>query len=333
LNFDYDPLAICPYFENTLKFMCATPRADGTWDEEDEQCLEKITLIKALFCYTLTPRPYADYGLEVFPYLWGKPGHGKGSLLSVLQTLCGSAAAAWTVSGLNNPNLLNAIAGKLAGICTEAKGTWTAQALEVMNKIASNEPIPVKRLYYDIATLRLCTVLWAAGNQTPELERTTDRGGVDRRLLFLEMNRPLETKSVTHKEDLGKESAGIYNWAMSMPFDEAVQFISDYRSSQTSIKGKIDYLAKTNTVYRWMTDEDASDPDAKSPNGVAVSFRTLLTSYKKWCAIYSSYPLSSENFKQEVLKSGAIVDDKTNPRLHSYMIPISENINRVKWAG
>jgi P4 family phage/plasmid primase-like protien len=332
LGFEYDPEATCPYFEDTLKYMCAVQLADGTWDEEDPRCLEKINLIKYLFCYTLTPKPYTRYGLEVFPYIWGKPGHGKGSLVGVLEDLCGSAHGAWSIDSLSNPNGLNDLVGKLAGICSDVKGAWTPQAVEVMNKIASNETMSVKRLYKDLVTLRLNTVLWAAANETPVM-KNGDRGGVDRRLILLEMNRPLESQSTNHKQKLKDQSAGIYNWAMSVSMEEAIDGINAYRASQASIESKIQYLAESNTVYRWMTDEDSSDADAKAPNGVSVSFRKLLASYQKWCNIYSSRPLASENFKKELIKAGTIIDDKTNPRLHSYMIPISENINRVKWAG
>lgn len=329
VGFDYNPDADCPYFKRWLQFVCASPEGDS-WNDESESCVQKMQLIRALFAFTLTPRN-KGYGVEIFPYIWGPPKRGKGTLVEILTNLCGNAYASWSIESLTNPNALSLMENKLASICTEVKGVFSSEALAAINKISTNEPIVLKRLYKDVYTGRTNTVLWAAANEMMAM-KSSDSGGVGRRALYIEFARPVENYDPNHKALLMEELSGIYNWAMTISYDEAIQIVIDYHHTCEYIESQRQYLLESNSVYAWIVEaDDGTDNDWYCQHLSSIPLNQHYQRYQKWGEKSQVRTLTKRRFAKQLRLAGAIIIDSNSIR--SFSIPAPKSINVLSLSG
>jgi putative DNA primase/helicase len=322
LGFDFSPVSNCDNWLNWLLWTFAEPVGDE-FNEDSEQTIQTINLVRALLRWTLTPKQNEPHKVEAFPYLIGKPGRGKGTFLEVLSGLAGGAAGVWSLETIGDPNGCSMICSKLVSICFELKGVLSEKSARSITSITSNEQVPVKKLYRDLTYARCNTVLWAASN-TSILSNLSDRAGVDRRAIYLEFKRAPNERDGALKHKLLAELPGIFNWVWGLDLDEAIQTIKEYKNSEQNLASQAEALAASNTVYQWMADPETNQSTLCTPE-VAVRISEHYQKYTTWCTLAGCKPLGRNKFGHELENAGSKVVRKNNG-IH-YIIPELERVS------
>lgn len=322
LGFAYDPNATCNRWLDYLINTFSEQREDGSFDEDSDSMERKVNLVRALLRWSLEPKESTAHDIEVFPYLIGPPGYGKGTFLEVLQGLAGQAAGNWSLSMLTNPNGVASIAGKLVSINPEFKGSLTAESASQITRITTNEYVEVKILYKNSIQQRCNTVLWAASNNSI-LSDLSDREGVDRRTVYLEFKRKPAVRDSNLKKDLLKELPGIFNWVWGLSLDEAICVIKGHFTSAQYFADQVKALEASNSVYQWIVDPDPQ-PGAQCPKAIPIRIADLYGHYQTWCAATGTKPLKQRNFSSELVKAGSKVEKGDYMR---YTIPAIKDIS------
>jgi putative DNA primase/helicase len=167
LPFDYNPLAACPTW---LKFLTEAMGARQ----------ELIELLQAWTKYVLTPKDKNRKAeIEKALILIGRKGTGKGTFLDVLIQLIGEEnIGSASPDSFNDDKSMAQLLDKRVAMDTDASGFLASPGN--FNKVVSNEPVPIKRLYQNpIATRLGCSVVLAM-NKFPDT--TAGSEGLDRRL-------------------------------------------------------------------------------------------------------------------------------------------------------
>ena len=304
LGFDYDPRASCMKW---LRWLVWTFNSSET----------KVKLVRALFRWSLEPKRDDKYPTEAWPILIGEPKRGKGTFLDVLIALAGEAHSTYDYISLASDTGRFQMLGSLISVNTDLKGTPTKNTFEALNKIISNEPIGVRKLYKDGGNARLGTVLWAAANK-PLMSNVDDREGIDRRLVYLRFTRKPEKPDPHLSRRLATELPGIFNWVWSMPLDEAIEYIDKYQKSNEAIADHADFMTQTNTVFEWLIDTNIQDD-------IILPIKELHESYCQWATGARYTPLGRRNFGNMLRKLGAITN-KSNGII-KYTIPGVERLD------
>jgi putative DNA primase/helicase len=320
LGFSYNPKANCDNWLNWLMWTFAEQMPDGSFRDHGNMVI-RCNLVRALMRWTLEPKDNTPFLIEVFPYLIGLPGLGKGTFLEILKALAGEAAGHWDLRKICDPNGRASFAGKLVAIDPDLKGSLKPESASAINQITSNEEVAIKLLYRNACSARCNTVLWAASNNSI-MSDTTDRHGVDRRLVYLEFKRKPEERDPTLKSRLLAELPGIFNWVFNLPLDEAIDTIKQYRQGSLSLEAQKTALTESNSVYQWII--DTNYPALICPTEVETRRDILCDLYTQWCSRTGTTPLKQRNFTRELVKAGAAV--RTNP-YYAYTIPHPSNIS------
>lgn len=330
LGFDYNPVANCPMFLEWLFFIFAEKLEDGSYDPDSELCANTIEFVRALLRFALTPKAYNEpYPVEVIIYILGRPKKGKGTFMEIIQGLAGEAHTSWDLQSIATETGRYSLVGKLIATCTELKGSASADAITGMNQAATNEALRVRGLYENATTMRLNTVLVAAGND-PITSSNGDRAGLERRMAYLKVDRDIGKPDPKFKDKLKQELPGIYNWIMQISFDDAVAKIIEYRGGKQNSDVQKEMLDGQSSVYAWMIDPDDSDINLYCIPGEKVPSRIAYGRYKSWCSVYSYTPLNSRNWKKEMIKGGAEVVESN---FTYFVAPEKDKVNVSNMLG
>lgn len=330
LGFDYNPVANCPMFLEWLFFIFAERLEDGSYDSDSELCANTIEFVRALLRFALTPKAYNEpYPVEVIIYILGRPKKGKGTFMEIIQGLAGEAHTSWDLQSIATETGRYSLVGKLIATCTELKGSASADAITGMNQAATNEALRVRGLYENATTMRLNTVLVAAGND-PITSSNGDRAGLERRMAYLKVDRDIGKPDPKFKDKLKQELPGIYNWIMQISFDDAVSKIIEYRGGKQNSDVQKEMLDGQSSVYAWMIDPDDSDINLYCIPGEKVPSRIAYGRYKSWCSVYSYTPLNSRNWKKEMVKGGAEIIESN---FTYFVAPEKDKVNVSNMLG
>ena len=268
LPFNYNLKATCPEW---LQFL--------------EQALggnqDLIEYARAWFRWILSPKT-KNYPIEATLWLTGAQGTGKGTFLSVLGALIGDDNCATLEPNLmNDPTHLFSLVDKKLSLNSDATGY--IQNVGIYNKICSNEPISIKKLYEDRTNARLNTVTVFAMNKNLGFASTGSEG-LSRRLHILPFNVKPEVRDPYLKDRLATELEGIFAWAWGLSFSQTFEVL------QWRVEKEI------RNVYQGQITEVLFLQD-RYPTGITQIFGSdLYADYTEWCQANGYKPLNSQNF-------------------------------------
>lgn len=200
LPYEYDARAECPWFLRALE-TCLPDEASRN-------------LLQEWFGFQLVP----DVRQEKMMMMIGKPGAGKGTILSGMEAMLGDANIASTsFSKLGGQFGLAGLMGKLCAIDGDAQITQrtdSAAALEMVKRISSGDLVPVEPKGVDAETTRLICRFTFAVNELPALPDQS--AALRRRLLILHFPNTFTDKpDIGLKERIKAEGQGICTWALA----------------------------------------------------------------------------------------------------------------------
>jgi phage/plasmid-associated DNA primase len=349
VNVEWVPGAGCTQFLQWLSWMWEKPTLT-----------HQVELFRAALRWTLEPKlggkKYGAYSnsIEAIFGLVGPAGRGKGSLLDVIWSILGeNAAKSFSLIDCINPNAMADLVGQQCCIDTDQKGRLNEMAIGALNKIASNEPLPVKILYKDAGQARLNTVLWFAANRMPQApSNAEDTEGWLRRFIPLVCERKPDSRDPSFLERIYRELPGIVQWIWAMPIADAVATLRNYQESDLPEDQLQDRL-ECHTIYLWLSellgsisDQDLADShvidsvtidlrdvQAHVKDGyVFAKYKHMHNAYVYWCELNKEkHPFGLSKFVDQ-LRAIGVSDIKVGGKRNQQRfakVPV-ENID---WAA
>lgn len=276
LEIEYDPLAKCPNFINTL---------ESTIPNEKD-------FIQDFFGYCLT----AETKHEIALVFVGPPGCGKSTILSGLSNVLGPRAGYLGISDFEKSNYsVPLIIGKTALISTEQPVGHFYRS-DLINKLISGETIRVERKYEPPFFYKpIAKFIWAV-NEYPKVLNAKENG-LSRRLKLIKFPY-LEEKfrNVDLKDQIKNESAGILNFAL------------DGKDNLTS-NGRFIFppsVVYTNNQFIESNDQMAKFIIEKCNKGAGLQIQSnkFNEAYSIWCNEKGFSQKSSVAVSDELMKLG-----------------------------
>lgn len=198
LDFDYDPEARCPTWDDTLNNILVTPDGKTDWDLK--------TFVMEMFGYAL----WGDNRLQASFFLHGDGGTGKSTVLEVLQALTNSKTSI-DLETLNDYQIATLVDVRVAVFNEIEEGTSFPEA--AFKRLVSSDQIQARHPYGQVFTFQpVCTVFGAMNT----LPRVKDRSaGVFRRVYIVPFNKKVTKPDVYLPVKLMNERAGIFQWALT----------------------------------------------------------------------------------------------------------------------
>ena len=211
LPFDWDPNAKCVKWEEFLN--------SATRGKEDHQKLLQATVRWLMQPFSKSePAP-----LEKMVWLHGPAGGGKGAFLEAVRSALGDDCGVWELDTFRDRHGMTDLADRRYAIAFDLAGTLPA---EKINKLISNEEVSVRAMYQKPTPMRLGLRMLAASNQMPTFSGGSTEGMM-RRVVALPFPHPPKEADLGLKVALQKEAAGIWQWGMKMPFEQALAILKE----------------------------------------------------------------------------------------------------------
>jgi len=256
-----------------------------------------MRLIRAIFRWVLTPKPVGEsFPLENIFDFFGSRGTGKGTLLDALRYVAGEEnCGAFDQQSISTAEGRAELLDKLVAIDSDAQGHWSQPGL--LNKLCSNEPVSVRRLFEDAGSVRLGVVLVRAYNTFQSVGAGAE--GLDRRQVVISFNHPPKTKDLDLKHKIKGEAGLIAAWALAMKEAEMRECIQSAGSIGSVGEAMLDRALANDSVLYWL-----SETKIDGTNGVAIAAAELYREYADWVKNEGISALKSQNFFNK-LKSWA----------------------------
>ncbi|XGV98786.1 MAG: phage/plasmid primase, P4 family [Leptolyngbya sp. BL-A-14] len=295
----FDALAQCPTW---LSFITEAMEGDG----------ERVQLIRAIFRYAVLPRA-SDRKAEIeksFDF-FGQKGTGKGTTLDVLTNLVGAEnIGSASVDTFKTAVGLGQLLDKDLAIDYDASGFLSN--IGNYNKVVSNEPVEVKKLYQDTCTTRLGVVVIRAYNAFIGVPDGSE--GLDRRLTIIPFRQQPKTIDTELAQKLETELPGIFAWCYSMPVSEMKQRLLTAGTIQAVAAMSVERFEANNPEFRFLC---AVFPEGKA----SIKAGDVYSSYVHWCRENQHQPKSAVKFAPVIQALGC---KRSEGKLHGnyyYTIP------------
>ncbi len=281
-----------------------------------------IGLLRAVLRWCIKPKDNSrPFPIEAIFDLVGQPGTGKGTFLEVLRWLAGSENTAdFDQDSINNPNGRALLLDKLVAIDSDATGHW--EKVGVLNKIASNEPVPVKILWRNMENPRLGTVLIRAMNAFQSVP-ASGSDGLNRRIIPIKFERKPQTPNPNLKEQLRAELQWISAWVWGLDEELMVQQLKNSGAIANIAKTHLERMEANSTEFYFLRSE--------YPRGVTkIMSSNLYETYTKFCERSNLRPQSLRNFGLSLTswsQFGVVKSDEREGRFYS--IPEPEALLRA----
>jgi P4 family phage/plasmid primase-like protien len=235
---------------------------------------ESIDLIRAMFRYAALPRP-RDRKAEIeksFDF-FGRKNTGKGTVMDVLIGLVGEEnIGSAGVETFKTPQGLGQLIDKDLAVDSDASGFL--DDIGNFNKVVSNEPVQVKKLYQDLTTSRLGVVVVRAYNAVIGVPDGSE--GLDRRLIVIPFEHSPKSPDHQLSEKLRAELPGIFAWCYGMSASDMKRRLLSAGTIQAIAEGCIERFETNNTEFRFLVEV--------FPNGrSSIKAGDLYRSYRGWC--------------------------------------------------
>lgn len=307
----FNPSAQCPTW---LKFIHEAMGGDP----------DLIKLIRAMFRYVVLPRP-RNHKAEIeksFDF-FGQKGTGKGTTLDVLTNLIGlENIGSASVDTFKNSLGLGQLIDKDLAIDHDASGFLSN--VGNYNKVVSNEPVEVKKLYKDVFIMRLGVVVVRAYNAFLTVPDGSE--GLDRRLTIIPFGNQPKTTDTGLSQKLEAELSGIFAWCYSMPAREMKQRILSAGNIKAVAEISIERFEANNPEVRFLGEIFPEGNDR-------VKAGDLYQSYVTWCKENYHQPKSSVKFAAAIQNLGC---QKSAKKLHGnwyYRIPSMSDCDIARHLG
>lgn len=249
-----------------------------------------VDLIQAILRWAICPKERdRPFEIEQIFDIIGLPGTGKGTLLEVLMGLAGSPnCASFDQETLRTQEGRALLIDKLIAVDQDSHGHWSQ--VGILNKVVSNEPVPVRKLYQDGGSERLGVVFFRAMNQY----QSTPSGaqGLDRRILPIKFDQIPSQRDPNLKEKLKAEIPAIAAWVWSIGPAEMKKRIRWAGEIGNIAESRLERLESNNSIVRWLGDQH--------PDGVSGLASDLYEDYRQYSQSSGSQPLSLWNFGQSL---------------------------------
>jgi putative DNA primase/helicase len=302
--YDFDPSAQCPTW---LQFIREAMEGDE----------DRVELIRALFRYASVPRTRERKAeIEKSFDFFGPKGTGKGTTLDVLINLVGSEnVAAISVDTFKTPTGLGQLLDKDLAIDNDASGFLSN--VGAYNKVVSNEPVEVKKLYQDTHTVRLGVVVVRAYNAFISVPDGAE--GLDRRMVVIPFRHQPKTIDTGLSQKLERELPGIFAWCYSMPVEAMKQHILSAGSIRAVAEMSIERFEANNPEFRFLV-------EVFSQGKESIKAGDLYNSYGEWCRENHHQPKSNVKFASAIRTIGC---QRSSGKIHGCYYDSSVNPHTV----
>lgn len=264
LDFEYDPSARCPNWDNYLRTSLLTP--DGKVD------LELIFLLQEAMAYSMTART----DMKASFWCVGKPDSGKSTLIALIHSLMGTLHGTINLNNLGEDRFMLAqIVGKRVVTFTEAE-----ESTMIPDALYKAMVGGVDEIYTDVKnkpgiSFKPIAKFWWAMNEAPRMK---DRSGA-----MLNRLKPIPFEhSIAPDRRIGnlhqllvRERPGIFNWLMV-----GYQRLLDQEAftvSEQSERWKENYRTQNDTEAGFLTEWLIPDEEAR------IKSSLLYSQYAAWC--------------------------------------------------
>jgi putative DNA primase/helicase len=309
LPFPYEPFAACPRWHAFIS------EALG-----GDQGL--IELLRSVIRWTLEPKDRDQpFTIEVAIDVFGPAGRGKGVLFEALVGLLGGlgqGVARLDAASVGKPTALHQLLGKRLAVDSDASGH--IENAGIFNAIVSNEPVTVKKLYVNEATLRLGVVMWRFFNDAI----TVSGGGVEgmgRRILTFIFDNPPRVPDRKLKERLRGELPGIFAWAWGMGIATAEHNIGNAAQNKAIADAAVDAAFKRNPKYQFLSEH--------FPEGKTIEMSILFSMWQEYAAKNGHRSGSVQTFAAEILKITGKPRRVGQRKVTTYDIPTMDHFDWV----
>lgn len=264
---------------------------------------------------------------QVFLYMHGLPGSGKGTLMNLIQDLVGngdSGYAAYVDSSMfvkssqqAHPTELMQFLGARIAISSEIS---PGQKLDTgkLKKTTGGDKITGRYMGKDHVTFDATHTLWLMAND--RLQVPHGDGGVWRRLREIPFEHAKqEGKRIANLDRIlaDEEGAGI----LAKWITKATEYLKHgYHTPQSVIDATAAYKAEQDTVAGWLEDCVESVPGKFTANG------EIRASYVRWCRDEGQAPLSQKAVTQTLKRHGFMPTRTANTRGVSGIVVSSDTM-------
>lgn len=287
LDYDYDPQALAPRYEQFLQEVLGDYDNQGQWVTDLDLCL----LFQELFGYSLTN----DTKHEVMTWLSGEGGNGKTVAITVILWLLGALSCSVDFQSIGLPGNYDIaeIPGKRVIFSTESeRGGKLAEGY--VKRIVSGERINARAIYGKPFEFKSQAKVWWAMNDKPVIKDTGN--SIWRRLKLIPFNRTFtnQDKDPDLLNKLESELPGILNFALDGL--RRLRLRGRFPESKAVQEAVNEYRKESNPVAQWL--DERTEP-INQPYTAATA---LYADYCAWCGNNGRQAMNSNNFSRELTK-------------------------------
>jgi putative DNA primase/helicase len=246
---------------------------------------------------------------QVFMYMYGKAGSGKGTLMNLAKEILGtgeSGYAAYIDSDMfvssrtkQHPTEMMQFLGARMVISSEITQDQKMDTGK-LKKTTGGDAITGRYMGKDFVTFNPTHTLWLMAND--RLQVPKDDKGVWRRLRVLPFDFAKdenELASGLFEQIFTQEASGI----LARWISKASQYLTEGLSTpDVVLAAREAYMAEQDTVAEWINDFCYIDPAGETEQYAVAS--VARESYLKWCKQENRTPLSTQKFSQDLLAKG-----------------------------
>lgn len=292
LPFEYDPAAVCKYWELYIQ----TTFTDQTGKITDQ---ELIYFIQEIIGYSLT----TDISHQIMFWCIGEGENGKGVLFHVLIQLGGPSATYIDLNILRKEKYqLATLLGKRIAMCSEANTHDNLVEDGIIKSLVAGDPTPVRQIRREPFILYPQVKLWWSMNRLPTITDTSH--GFWRRMRPIPFNNIFEdgNRILDLKEKLNQELSGIFNWCLIGLRRLRQNKKFSYCLQVEQMKNQLQL--ETNTIRLFIEDEAEmtwmNAPAGTDLNSLEESSKTCYARYVVWAKTNGYKPMSDRSFKTEM---------------------------------
>ena len=281
-------------------------------------------LLRAWLKYVLMPKP-KDRKAEIEKSLdlFGDKGTGKGTFLEVMIQLVGiknigPASPDTFKSGKDLGQLID------KDLAMDSDCSGFLENVGVYNKVVSNEPVEVKKLYKDPYITRLGVVVVRAYNAHIQVPNASE--GLDRRLTVIPFqNQP---KVIDHglSMKLERELSEIFAWVWHLSIQKMRDRILTSGSIGVVAQASIERFAADNPEYQFLLEE--------FPEGhTLIKASDLYQRYSEWCKNNNYKAKTQHTFAPSIQKLGCKRRETKINGCYYYNIPDMSQFDIARHLG
>lgn len=296
VEFDYDPEATCPRWDDYVRHICRPPReyeGEPTFESDWDRACD---LLEEYLGYTLFP----SYQFRKMLYLIGASSTGKSRLAKVIK---GIMPPGWVsevgMNEMENANARKGMVGAFVNFGAEVdRGRHPPNVDGFLLNVTSAEPVEVWLYHVGRFQMVLPTRLVFHGNSMPVISDTTD--AMMNRLMLIKTTDivPAEIKEfektlLAEKEGIVRKLVGAYKRLLER---------GDFVLPSYNAQARKEQFESANPITAWMT-SGMVEPVEEWTHGTPVE--VLYQSFRAWADEFApGYKSTVISFGMSLAKAG-----------------------------